>query len=158
MKIRDRTTSTAEIEMDVFETSLAAGHRVYASDEVGIDLFGGLRYWQIDTTVSYTLSGPVAGSANRRFEGRKSWVDPIVGARIELPIGESWFAGLLGDIGGFGIGSRLQWEAVARAGYRFSDSWALSGGYRHVTADFEDDGFLFDATLTGPFIALDINF
>jgi hypothetical protein len=156
--IRNRVTASAEVSLDVFETALSAGHRIHTTDSFAVDLFGGLRYWHIDGEVEFGLAGPLGLNVAQRFDGSASWVDPIVGARVEAPLGGSWYAGLLGNIGGFGIGSDLQWELIGKAGYRFDDTWALSGGYRHLAVDFDDDGFLLDATLSGPFVALDVSF
>ena len=34
-----------------------------------------------------------------------AFVDPIVGGRVFFPLAKSWYLGLRGDIGGFGIGN-----------------------------------------------------
>jgi len=62
----------------------------------------------------------------------------------------------LAEVGGFGVGSDLQWEVVGRAGYQFNDRFGVALGYRHLAIDFDDDKLVMQAEISGPFLALDI--
>lgn len=104
-------------------------------------------------------------SGQRVVEKSKSWVDPFIGARIGTNLSEKWTAQLRGDIGGFGIGSDFSWQAVALAGYSFEmfeRDATFVVGYRALYQDFEEgsgsDRFVWDMTLHGPVLGLNVRF
>ena len=76
-------------------------------------------------------------------------------------------AGVMSDIGGFGVGSDFAWHAWGLLGYRFSlfskdNNAAVFGGYRALSWDYTDgsgeDKFEWDVTLYGPILGLQIGF
>ena len=58
-----------------------------------------------------------------------------------------------GMVGGFDIASDQMWDVMAGAGYRFTDSFSAFGGYRAVSVDYSDDGFVYDVVQQGPVLA-----
>lgn len=88
----------------------------------------------------------------------RSWVDPIIGARARYAVTPRLSLEALGTIGGFGVGSDLQWEAVGRAAWRIDDRFTAAAGWRHLFLDFDDDRLVLEMTMSGPFVALDIEF
>ena len=42
--------------------------------------------------------------------------------------------------------------------YDLSRYWSLSSGWRHLDFDFENEGFVFDASMEGPIIGADYRF
>jgi hypothetical protein len=111
-------------------------------------LFAGARYVDLTNKVEVRI-------ANQTFRARggESWVDPVVGFRWATPPGNRWSFWVRGDVGGFGVGSDLSWNAVAAAAYHFSDRVGVGLGYRILDIDYEngqgDDRFLFDAQMSG---------
>ncbi len=68
-----------------------------------------------------------------------NWIDPLVGLRLELPMGESkWRFTLRGDIGGFGVGSDLTWQALTRLTRQNTDRFGWYVGYRALGYDYEE--------------------
>jgi hypothetical protein len=63
-----------------------------------------------------------------------------------------------GMIGGFGAGSDLTWDVMAAVGYEITDRVAAIGGYRALSVDYSDDGFLFDVVQHGPILGVRIAF
>ena len=59
------------------------------------------------------------------------------------------------DIGGFGVGSDLTWNAQAVAGYHFTvagyEAFAAAG-YRALYWDYKNGGFAWDVTMSGPML------
>ena len=104
-----------------------------------------MRGWDIDATT--TVLGAQASAS-------ESWVDPIVGLRFEAPWAEKVNIAGMANIGGFGVGSDLQWEAMAQVEWSVSDLVTLSGGYRHLYLDFNDGGTAMEYTMSGPFVAV----
>ena len=81
-------------------------------------------------------------------------MDPTIIARVKLPLKGKFSAQFRGNIGGFGIGSKLSWQLQAYAGYRFSQLFELQLGYRVIGLDYEkgsgEDRFLYDVDTFGP--------
>lgn len=98
-----------------------------------LDLYAGGRYNEVELTVE------VPGQPDS--SGDRDWLDPIVGARLTLPIAKSWHIGLKGDVGGFGVESDFAWSAEALLGYDFSLGRAPTSvfiGYRAMGWDFDE--------------------
>ncbi len=62
------------------------------------------------------------------------------------------------DIGGFGVGSDLTWSALATVNYIVTDKFSVSRGYKVLDFDYDHDGHLFDARLSGPVLELTYRF
>jgi hypothetical protein len=88
----------------------------------------------------------------------KTWVDPIIVLRSNHVFKEKWLLNLRGDIGGFGIGSKFAWQAQAYGGYRFSELFQLTAGYRIISIDYNKDNFVYDVNTYGPVLRLGFNF
>jgi hypothetical protein len=92
----------------------------------------------------------------------RSWFDPLLAVRMKLPDAGKWQLQLRGDIGGFGVGSDLTWQVQAYAGYRFSELFQATVGYRSLAIDYEKgegaDRFKYDVTTFGPVAKLGFNF
>jgi hypothetical protein len=107
----------------------------------GLAVLGGVRL--IDVEVDVALTPGPDGSARDR------WADPFIGARYSRDFNERWYFDVRGDLGGFGVSSDTQAQLVASVGYRFSERLEAFGGYRFLTADFED-ALVLDVTAEGP--------
>ena len=140
----DRPTvdADAEVSGSIFESSAAYP----AARIAGLELVFGMRYVALESTVELT-PGP-EGSA------RESWLDPLVGARFKHDFNDRWSVILRGDVGGFGVASELTTNLAATFGYRVTDAMTLRFGYRALQMDFEDGGFVLDATAQGYAVGL----
>ena len=70
-------------------------------------------------------------NANLSGNESKSWVDPFVGAQLNVALSDHWWFDLHGDVGGFDVGSKLAWQAFADVGYRASDLVSVYSGTAH---------------------------
>lgn len=132
-------------EVTIRSLTLAAGRRFDMGNGSSIDLLGGLRAWSLDGQVSAPAAGvDIAPGAD--------FVDPIIALRGTLPLSDRW--SLLGyaDIGGFGAGSDLTWQAAVTANYQATDTLYLSLGWRHLYLDYADKGTVFEGAMTGPLL------
>lgn len=113
-----------------------------ASEQV--ELFAGVMY--------NNLSAEISGPFGRRTSGTQEWWDPFVGADVNLPLTEKFSLHARGDVGGFGVGSDLTWQAFPYLDWRFAQWGSLQAGYRWLYADYEDsgEGFAYDVTTQGP--------
>jgi hypothetical protein len=104
-----------------------------------------------------------SGVKQSSWQLTESWVDPIIVARTRFNmLNNLVFIQLRGDIGGFGIGSDIAWQAQLYAGVRISKLLQASIGYRVISTDFEDgtgkEYFLYDINTYGPVIRFGFNF
>ena len=143
----------ATVTEEVFH--LAIGYRVAP----GLDLIGGARYTSLDVDLDLvTTTGGLLPGGTRRVSGDQSWWDPIVGVRYVRSIGDHWsFRGQLDY--GFGSGdSDGSYQLLAGFERRLGESWSTRVGYRNLTWDFEDDGFIWDMTMEGAFLGFTYRF
>jgi len=146
-----------DIDVTQVGWELAAMRRLTSNFELGI----GLTWNQIDLDVEATYSTPL-GSTDIGGGREEDWIDPTIVMRGTWPIGDKWFFQARGNIGGFGVGSDLMWQAIAEVGYRPSEKWFTSFGYRVIDIDYENgsgpDRFMYDVRTFGPELKLGINF
>lgn len=90
--------------------TLAAGYSVLAGEEMALDLLGGIRAWRVETE----LRVPAVGLEVSRTE---SWLDPILGTRARWQLTPDLSLIGYADVGAFGAGSELTWQAVATVNY-----------------------------------------
>jgi len=125
----------------------AGGYQLIVHREASLDAFLGVRFYDLDTFLTLK-EGLLPGS---RLNGMDRWVDGVAGLRGELALGEKWTGSALLDVG-IG-GSRPSWQAVAVVGYRLG--WGeVVGGWRHLDVEHDEDRYLLDAALTGPFLGV----
>ena len=94
--------------------------------------------------------------------GSKNWFEPFIGARFDWQTSEKLTFLLRGDIGGFGVGSDLTWNALAGLDYQPWKVASFKIGYRVQGIDYEtgsgDDRFGLDTTMYGPIIGVTFHF
>ncbi len=110
------------------------------------------------TVVRNQIGGNTTGEEEHITQ---TWVDPLLVVRMHLPNSGSWLVQIRGDIGGFGIGSDITWQVQAYGGYRFSELFQVSAGYRVLGIDYETgtekERFKYDINTFGPVIQLGFN-
>jgi len=88
----------------------------------------------------------------------KTWVDPLIGAAVEFNFSKHWFAYLKSDIGGFGISSNISWMILGVGGYRITDNWLTTLGFKNLTINYDKDRFLWDASQYGLLLSFGYQF
>ena len=133
-----------------------------------LDLMGSARYWNqsvdVSARVSATVSLPLIGfqASGSRAIGRSGtldWWDPVVGARLKRRTTSGTELMLIGDVGGFGVGSDFSWQLFGTYG---RDTMLLGIpvqtviGYRALSFDYDELGPFgrsgVDTILHGPVI------
>lgn len=140
-----------DFDSKVFILNPEVSYRLTRPGNAALDVSAGVRWWQVRNRLTITNAGATVADA----EKSKGWVDPIVAAQGTADLGEHFFGIARGDIGGFGVGSDLTWQAFGGLGLRFGTAGSgLLVGYRYLDVDFEDsdNGFLFNLGMHGPLV------
>jgi hypothetical protein len=139
-----------------------------------------LKQWLVEPTLGYQFCEYLAGFAGARFNsidaeinfdgprgqvrgGTQDWWDPIIGTQLSVPLipNKLTFDGRF-DIGGFGVGSDLTWQAYPYLNWRFAGWGSAQLGYRWLGTDYETGSganrFRYDVILSGPQIGFTFHF
>lgn len=113
----------------------------------GVELFGGLRYIDVETNVNFDPQNPVFDTLS--IDPGKSYSDFMLGARYTWAFAERWRLTLRGD-GSFGD-TEGTWNASIVGQYRVSyGEWLL--GYRYLNVEVEDRRNEMELSLHGPMV------
>jgi hypothetical protein len=124
-----------------------AGGRVEDSAELSVDLLAGARLWNLDGSIEVPLAGVSVAPG-------KTFVDPVIAARINAGVVPRMSAIVHADIGGFGIGSHFTYQLVGTLNYRAARNSWISAGWRHLHLDHADGGTRFAGSQTGPLLGV----
>jgi hypothetical protein len=119
----------AGLDVEQFTLMATVGKRVSPNLEALLSLM----YVDVSADLRVRVLQQVL-TANRSAD----WVDPLMGLKYEGSLHDKWSYTLRGDIGGFGFGSDLSWNALARLNYRQSEQIAWYIGYRALAYDYTE--------------------
>ena len=143
--------ASVDYNLEFSIASLGAYYRVDNNPEMDVDIYAGGRWWDAETRLDVT-----AGPASARRKNDQSWTDYVVGARVHYQPGDRWYFKGLGD---YGAGdSDSTWQLYGAGGYVFNQTVSAELGYRILDVDYEEDGFLYDATHEGILAGLNFKF
>jgi hypothetical protein len=103
------------------------GYRVIDSQKINVDGLAGFRFWHFGTTLIPTP--PPTG--NNPYSSQ-NWVDPLVGARIQVPLAPKLRIEIAGDAGGWGTGSQLEYQIFGGLSHKIDPRWAVTAGWRYL--------------------------
>jgi len=139
--------------------TLAYQYEAYRKDRQAVELLAGIRYWDIDTTLTFGGGLGIVIPPGTELQHTESWIDPAIGITGTVPFGNSrfYFSGGAG-IGGFGVGSDLFYDINANIGYQWNKAIGTVIGYRLFDVDYDKDNFLYDVTQQGWLVGLTWSF
>lgn len=150
----DTDPATGVSSIDVTATAWMVtgfgGYTVFDNDAVRLDAIAGGRLWSVSNEFDIDAVNP---SDDQSLDDGQTWVDPLIGAKMRLDVAPDVYVTAWGMVGGFGVGSDMMWDLMAGAGYEFTESFSVFGGYRAVSVDYSNDGFVYDVVQQGPVIA-----
>ncbi|MCI0675338.1 MAG: hypothetical protein L0Y42_06120 [Phycisphaerales bacterium] len=122
-----------------------------------VDVYAGGRYTSVGIDFDFAVLPTI--------DHDKDWVDPIIGAALDLPFSPNWSVVLDGSVGGFGVSSDFVWAASGLLSWDFyigSSPSSLQFGYLAVGDDYSSgsgtDQFVWDTILHGLVINWAIRF
>ncbi len=123
-----------------------------------VEALAGTRY----SNLAGEIRGPGILPSPRISTGNQEWWDPIVGVNLTLPFARKLSLNFRGDVGGFGVGSDLTWQAFPFLGWQVSKSFAVQAGYRMVDTNYETGSgagrFKYDMLSHGPQLGATLSF
>ncbi len=102
-----------------------------------------------ETALDAKLTSGMEAAASADAAASRDWIDPFIGLRFGCHLSDALVMQIYGDIGGFGVGSELTWQAVAGLGWKVSKNTVLELGYRILDIDYDQDQFIFDMSMSG---------
>ena len=114
--------ATANVIASEFILTPKIGFRVVDQEKLKIDAVTGFRYWHLGQNLQFSPS--ILGL---NISGSQNWTDPLVGGRIEAAPSSKIVVNILGDVGGWGAGSQLDYQVVGILGYQIKPKWDIAG-------------------------------
>jgi len=124
---------TSEVKFREVMFTQKIGIRVVENEKIKIDALTGFRFWHLGTTL--TVTPPPSGGSPYASQ---NWADPLVGGRIQVPLGAKLVALVAGDVGGWGAGSQLEYQIVGGLTYKVKPKWALGAAWRYLYLDYNN--------------------
>lgn len=140
--------------MTMTGAGLALLYRVVEDRRGSVDLGAGIRPWWVDTRLRLN-PGLAPGQT---LDQSSSWVDPIIALRGHIRLSDRIGLSAYGDVGGFGVGSDLTWQAIGTVNWRPYDWLTLSAGWRYLTFDFGSGDASLDLAIGGPIVGASFHF
>lgn len=149
-----RGDTLIDCELNQFIGNFIVAYNIIDAAPTRFDVYAGARVNSMDTEldINFPILPDFSGSES------KTWVDPIIGVRLQQELTNKIFFRALGDIGGFGIESDLTWQAMAAIGYRVNNHGSIVLGYRGIGTDYSDGGFGYDVISHGLLLGFEYKF
>lgn len=109
---------------------------------------------QIANDLAYTLQTKV----NQTISRQDDWFAPYLGLYGRYNFNKTFYTGVRGQIGGFGVGADLMWQVEGVLGVNVTRQIFTELGYRALGTNYSDNNFSFDAIVHGPQITTGITF
>jgi hypothetical protein len=109
-----------------------------ANKNITFESYAGTRISYLDNTLDLFASNLLPNT----IISAKTWVDPVIGADAKFSFSKHWFSYIKGDIGGFGISSHFTGMILGVAGYKFSDNWNSTLGFKYLYMNYDKDNYL----------------
>jgi hypothetical protein len=106
----------------------------------------------------YHLSADIDLSPGPDGSGDQTWVDPVVGLRALFHVTPSLTFNVMGNVGGFGIGSDLSWELIAGLSWQVGRCVSIDAGWAVLDIDYENGSFGYDVNMSGPYLGATFRF
>lgn len=112
----------------------------------------------VKSKIAKEVASKLRDGLDTSFSLDEQWWDPYVGFRAQWNINHAFYLKAKADIGGFGIGSDLTWQASGALGCQISRHIYAELGYRYLYTDYDKNNFVYKVTQSGVEITAGINF
>jgi hypothetical protein len=129
------------------------GYRVINSEKFKFDAYAGIRYWHLGQKLSFNPS-----LLGINFNGSQSWVDVVVGGRVQLPVGKKAAINLLGDVGGWDATAKEDYQFATLLSYKLCARWTAVMGYRYLFIDYRRNSGVYNTITSGGIVGVTYTF
>lgn len=159
----DLNTSTSS-SLKGMTWTLGAGYALLQTPTANLDVFGGLRYFGLETSTDWQLNAAVTGPQggtqvfprSGSITQREDLWDALVGLRGRVRFGEgNWFMPYYVDVGTGS--SAVTWQGLVGIGYGFKWGEVLLA-YRHLYYEQSGDKLVQDLHFSGPGLGVTFRF
>lgn len=144
--------SDGTTQVKVWAVSGYLTYKFSESSTASYEVAGGLRYFDLDATVSLSEGSRPAQSNSSNDQ----WFEPVIGLRGKWALSEKWSASAFADYGG--TDSSESWQILGTLNYAISDSLSARFGYRHMDVSKTIGGADVDIGISGPVFGVTYNF
>jgi hypothetical protein len=135
---------SADVKVGELVWTSKVGARLIDKEKFKADGNFGVRFWHLGQKLSFNPS-----LLGLDFKGSANWGDPVIGGRLETALSPKAGVTVLGDVGGWGAGSQLDYQFAAALGYKLNPKWTLQAGYRYLFVDYRTREFLYNVVSSG---------
>jgi hypothetical protein len=154
LPVNELGATSADAKMGELIFTPKIGYQLIHREMFEVDALTGFRYWHLSQDVQFNPSG-----LGLNFSASQNWVDPLVGGRIVTALSPKMNVTIAGDVGGWNVGSQLDYQIAGILGYKIKPSWTLLAGYRYLDVNFRGgQGAVFDVAMSGILFGVSINF
>lgn len=114
-----------------------------------LEFGAGVRVWSVSTKLTLT-PGILPGETAKKSV---TFVDPVLAARYRAHLHERLGLTLYADIGGFGVGSEITWQALGTIDFAATPWLDLRVGYRYLAVEYRGDRARLNLDFSGPYLA-----
>jgi len=104
------------------------------------------------------IASRIGSLLNQSAAKTNYWFDPYVGLRGRLNLGKAFYLIGKSDIGGFGVGSQLTWQAYGALGCQITRNIYAETGYRCLFDNYRDHGLTYDVFTRGIEVNMGVTF
>jgi hypothetical protein len=114
----------------------------------------------LKTALTNQIATLVTKPLNRTYSFYDSWADPVIGLRGRLNLNKVFYLTGETDVGGFGIGSDIAFQAYGGLGCELTRNIFSEVGYRFLYDDFRDEsvGYLYQLSTRGVQLKVGLRF
>jgi hypothetical protein len=129
-------------------------YRPFVQPDQYLDVGLGVRAWGLDGNIALNEGLlPAVSVANGL-----SWADPLIGLRYHREFGNGYSGTAYGDVGGFGLGAHIDWQALVTLDYALNSWVDLHGGFRSLGYSFGGSRADFHEHIYGPIMSATFRF
>jgi hypothetical protein len=106
------------------------------------------------------ITSLVTKPLNRTYSFYDNWADPLIGLRGRFNLNKVFYLTGETDVGGFGIGSDIAFQAYGGLGCQLTHNIFSEVGYRYLYDDFRDEsvGYLYQLSTRGVQLKVGLRF
>jgi len=136
--------SSADLRVGELIWTSKVGARLLDKEKFKADANIGVRFWHLGQKVTFNPS-----LLGLDFKSSENWGDLVIGGRTQAALSPKASITLLGDVGGWGTGAKLDYQFATLLGYKLSSRWKLEAGYRYLFVDYRTAQFLYNTVTSG---------